>query len=97
MSRYGERKACAIDSLADFSRRPTFRTLSSCFFVLSEYFQHRNVSDLYLQSASWYAEQSPDRFDYRLGETVVSIDKERRSVRTSKGNTFQFVSFIRRW
>lgn len=36
----------------------------------AEYFQHRNVEELYLNDASWYAEQEPDRFAFHIGEQV---------------------------
>ncbi|KAF7349262.1 NAD(P)H nitrite reductase [Mycena sanguinolenta] len=44
---------------------------------LTEYFEHRNVEDLYLNPPSWYAEQKPESFRYFLGETghVIKYDK----------------------
>ncbi|GAA5939388.1 uncharacterized protein JCM15063_004507 [Sporobolomyces koalae] len=57
---------------------------------LTEYFEHRNVTGLYLQTASWYAEQSPERFSYSIGEKVVEIDRQLKCVRTSKGNVYQY-------
>jgi nitrite reductase (NAD(P)H) len=35
-----------------------------------EYFQHRNVEDLYLNDVSWYAEQNPEHFAFHIGEQV---------------------------
>lgn len=55
----------------------------------AEYFQHRNVEELYLNDPSWYAEQQPDRFDFRVGEQVTSIDSANKTVLTSKGNLFE--------
>lgn len=52
--------------------------------------QHRNVSDLYLQSPDWYAAQLPDRFAYSTGEKVIEIDPANKNVHTSKGNTYQY-------
>ncbi|GAA5857736.1 hypothetical protein JCM1840_000889 [Sporobolomyces johnsonii] len=57
---------------------------------LTEYFQHRNVEDLYLNSPSWYAEQLPNRFAFSIGEQVVEIDHVNKNVSTSKGNTYQY-------
>ncbi|GAA5984125.1 hypothetical protein JCM10908_006060 [Rhodotorula pacifica] len=57
---------------------------------LTEYFQHRNVSDLYLQSPDWYSAQLPDRFAYSTGERVIEIDAVHKNVHTSKGNTYQY-------
>ncbi|GAA6024584.1 hypothetical protein JCM11491_000289 [Sporobolomyces phaffii] len=57
---------------------------------LTEYFEHRNVSGLYLQSASWYAEQSPERFAFSTGEKVVEVNAANKTVFTSKGNVYQF-------
>lgn len=36
----------------------------------AEYFQHRNVEDLYLNDVSWYAEQNPEHFAFHIGEQV---------------------------
>lgn len=38
------------------------------YFV--EYFQHRNIEELYLNDASWYAQQAPDCFAFHIGEQV---------------------------
>ncbi|BGO91811.1 hypothetical protein NBRC10512_007608 [Rhodotorula toruloides] len=57
---------------------------------LTEYFQHRNVSDLYLNSPSWYASQLPDRFAFSTGEKVIEIDPLNKNVFTSKGNVYQY-------
>lgn len=35
-----------------------------------EYFQHRNIEDLYLNEVSWYAKQNPDHFAFHIGEQV---------------------------
>jgi nitrite reductase (NAD(P)H) len=37
---------------------------------LTEYFQHRNIEELYLNDLSWYAEQEPERFQFHIGEAV---------------------------
>jgi nitrite reductase (NAD(P)H) len=60
-------------------------------FILSnsEYFQHRNVEELYLNDASWYAAQEPDRFAFHIGEQVTLIDSVAKKVFTSKNNTFE--------
>ena len=58
---------------------------------LSDFFQHRSVSDLFLQSASWYSEQLPDRFAFSVGERVTEIDPVHKNVYTSKGNVYQCV------
>lgn len=57
----------------------------------TEYFQHRNVEELYLNEPSWYAEQRPDRFAFHVGEQVTSIDSQNKTVLTSKGNVFEWV------
>lgn len=36
----------------------------------------------------WYAEQSPERFAFHIGEQVVDIDTGAKVVHTSKGNTY---------
>ncbi|OCF30509.1 nitrite reductase [NAD(P)H], large subunit [Kwoniella heveanensis BCC8398] len=57
---------------------------------LTEYFQHRNIEDLYLNDVSWYAEQNPDHFAFHIGEQVVTIDSTAKTVHTSKNNTFKY-------
>ncbi|KAF5354806.1 hypothetical protein D9756_005269 [Leucocoprinus leucothites] len=57
---------------------------------LTEYFEHRNVENLYLNPPSWYAEQQPDRFRYHLSETVTSLSPEQHLVHTSKGKSFHY-------
>ncbi|WOO81680.1 Nitrite reductase [NAD(P)H] [Vanrija pseudolonga] len=57
---------------------------------LTEYFQHRNIEDLYLHDASWYAEQDPDHFAFHIGQQVVSIDGANKTVLTSENNTFAY-------
>ncbi|SGY20621.1 BQ5605_C016g08108 [Microbotryum silenes-dioicae] len=57
---------------------------------LTEYFQHRNVEDLYLNDPNWYAEQEPDRFAFHVGEQVTLIDSKSKTVSTSRGNTFSY-------
>ncbi|TFK34312.1 NADPH nitrite reductase [Crucibulum laeve] len=57
---------------------------------LTEYFEHRNVEDLYLNPPSWYAEQQPDRFRYHLEETVTSLTPQEHLVHTDKGRFFRY-------
>ncbi|GAA6022628.1 hypothetical protein JCM8202_005024 [Rhodotorula sphaerocarpa] len=57
---------------------------------LTEYFQHRNIADLYLNSPEWYSEQLPDRFSYSTGERVVVIDPASKTVLTSKDRTYTY-------
>ncbi|GAA5872094.1 hypothetical protein JCM8547_003101 [Rhodosporidiobolus lusitaniae] len=57
---------------------------------LTEFFEHRNVEDLYLNKPSWYAEQLPDRFAFSIGERVIEIDPVHKNVYTSKDNTYQY-------
>lgn len=35
-----------------------------------EYFQHRNIEDLYLNDVGWYAKQNPEHFAFHIGEQV---------------------------
>ncbi|GFZ50204.1 Nitrite reductase [NAD(P)H] [Saitozyma sp. JCM 24511] len=57
---------------------------------LTEYFQHRNVEDLYLNDVSWYAEQNPEHFAFHIGEQVLEIDTANKLVHTSKDNSFRY-------
>ncbi|WVQ96928.1 nitrite reductase [NAD(P)H], large subunit [Kwoniella sp. CBS 9459] len=57
---------------------------------LTEYFQHRNIEDLYLNDVGWYAEQNPEHFAFHIGEQVVSVDSAAKIVHTSKGNNFEY-------
>lgn len=58
--------------------------------MILEYFQHRNIEELYLNDASWYAAQEPDRFAFHIGEQVTRIDTENKKVYTSKQNIFDY-------
>jgi nitrite reductase (NAD(P)H) len=53
-----------------------------------DYFQHRDISNLYLNPVEWYASQ--DHFAFHVGEQVVSIDAAAKTVHTSKGNTWRY-------
>ncbi|KAJ7695490.1 NADPH nitrite reductase [Mycena rosella] len=57
---------------------------------LTEYFEHRNVENLYLNPPSWYAEQQPDNFRYFLGEAVTSISPEKHLIHTSQGHVIKY-------
>jgi nitrite reductase (NAD(P)H) len=57
---------------------------------LTEYFQHRSVADLYLQTPSWYAEHAPSRFTFHLGEQVISIDTQGHRIFTDQGHAYQY-------
>uniref|UniRef100_Q9UVH8 Nitrite reductase [NAD(P)H] n=1 Tax=Hebeloma cylindrosporum TaxID=76867 RepID=Q9UVH8_HEBCY len=57
---------------------------------LTEYFEHRNVENLYLNPPSWYAAQQPDRFRYHLSETVTYLSPRDHLVYTSKGRSFKY-------
>ncbi|RXW14988.1 hypothetical protein EST38_g10867 [Candolleomyces aberdarensis] len=57
---------------------------------LTEYFEHRNVENLYLNPPSWYAQHEPHRLSYHLQETVVSISPEDHLVHTDKGRAFRY-------
>ncbi|WVW80433.1 nitrite reductase [NAD(P)H], large subunit [Kwoniella bestiolae CBS 10118] len=57
---------------------------------LTEYFQHRNIEDLYLNDVSWYAKQNPEHFAFHIGEQVTHIDSENKVVKTSKSNEFKY-------
>ncbi|KAI0329154.1 nitrite reductase [Cubamyces sp. BRFM 1775] len=58
--------------------------------ALTEYFQHRNVEKLYLNSPEWYQEQDPERFSFFTGEAVVSLDTEAHAVSTDTGRTIVY-------
>ncbi|KAG8783500.1 hypothetical protein FRC12_019663 [Ceratobasidium sp. 428] len=58
--------------------------------ALTEYFQHRSVEELYLNTPAWYAQQDPDRFVFHVGEQVTKLDHENQCVKTSKGRTIPY-------
>ncbi|KAI0770919.1 nitrite reductase [Trametes elegans] len=58
--------------------------------ALTDYFQHRNVEQLYLNSADWYAKQDPEKFSFHTGETVTALDTVARTVTTDKGRTIAY-------
>ncbi|GAA5924803.1 hypothetical protein JCM10213_000447 [Rhodosporidiobolus nylandii] len=57
---------------------------------LTEFFEHRNISKLFLNPPAWYADQQPDRFAYSTGEKIIEIDSTNKTVYSSKGNTYQY-------
>ncbi|KAI9062280.1 nitrite reductase [Trametes sanguinea] len=57
---------------------------------LTEYFEHRNIEKLYLNSPEWYQQQDPERFSFHVGETVVSLDTEARIVTTDAARTVAY-------
>ncbi|KAF9007403.1 NADPH nitrite reductase [Cyathus striatus] len=57
---------------------------------LTEYFEHRNVENLYLNPPSWYAAQQPDRMAYHLSERVTSLSPSSHLVHTDKGRSFRY-------
>ncbi|OSD05584.1 nitrite reductase [Trametes coccinea BRFM310] len=57
---------------------------------LTEYFEHRNIEKLYLNSPEWYQQQDPDQFSFHVGETVVTLDTEAGTVTTDAGRTVAY-------
>jgi nitrite reductase (NAD(P)H) len=57
---------------------------------LTSYFQHRNVEDLYLNPASWYASMPEGSLNYHLNTLVSSIDTANKTVSTSNGDTVPY-------
>lgn len=57
---------------------------------LTSYFQHREVENLYLNPASWYASMPQGSLSYHLNTLVTSIDTEKKSVQTSQGDTVPY-------
>ncbi|KAG8710109.1 hypothetical protein FRC11_004844, partial [Ceratobasidium sp. 423] len=58
--------------------------------ALTEYFQHRSVEELYLNSPAWYAEQDPERFTFYVGEQVTKLDHQAHCATTSKNRTIPY-------
>lgn len=58
--------------------------------MAAEYFQHRNIEDLYLNDVGWYAQQNPEHFAFHIGEQVMTVDTTAKKVHTSKGNVFEY-------
>ncbi len=57
---------------------------------LTSFFQHRNVEDLYLNPASWYASMPEGSLNYHLNTLVTSIDTKNKTVGTSHGDTVPY-------
>ncbi|KAK5721389.1 hypothetical protein LTR17_014600 [Elasticomyces elasticus] len=57
---------------------------------LTSFFQHREVENLYLNPASWYASMPEGSLSYHLNTMVSSIDTEKKTVETSKGDTVPY-------
>ena len=54
---------------------------------LTQYFQHRQVEELYLNPASWYASMPEGSLNYHLNTLVTSINTSEKTVETSSGTT----------
>lgn len=54
---------------------------------LTSFFQHRQVENLYLNPASWYAGMPPGSLNYHLNTTVTSVNTTEKTVGTSNGQT----------
>lgn len=57
---------------------------------LTSFFQHRQVENLYLNPASWYASMPQGSLDYHLNTLVTGIDTEKKEVSTAKGTTVAY-------
>ena len=57
---------------------------------LTSFFQHRQAENLYLNPASWYASMPEGSLNYHLNTLVTSIDTDKKSVETSKGDTVPY-------
>lgn len=51
---------------------------------LTSFFEHRNVEELYLNPASWYASLPEASLSYQLDTRVISIDSRNKEVETTK-------------
>ncbi|TKA24886.1 Nitrite reductase [NAD(P)H] [Salinomyces thailandicus] len=57
---------------------------------LTSFFQHREVENLYLNPASWYASMPEGSLNYHLNTLVTSIDTDKKTVGTSNGDTVPY-------
>ncbi|THC96145.1 hypothetical protein EYZ11_004366 [Aspergillus tanneri] len=57
---------------------------------LSSFFEHRRIEDLYLNPKEWYGSFQDRSFDYHLNTRVTDIYPERKSVKTSIGDTIAY-------
>ncbi|KAF2723341.1 nitrite reductase [Polychaeton citri CBS 116435] len=53
---------------------------------LTSFFQHRQVENLYLNPASWYASMPEGSLSYHLNTLVTAVDTEKKFVTTKKGD-----------
>ncbi|KAI0757771.1 nitrite reductase [Daedaleopsis nitida] len=58
--------------------------------ALTDFFQHRNIEKLYLNSPEWYAQLNPDRFEFHTGEAVTSLNPDAHTVTTDKGRVIPY-------
>ncbi|KAF2159615.1 hypothetical protein M409DRAFT_29934 [Zasmidium cellare ATCC 36951] len=57
---------------------------------LTSFFQHREVENLYLNPASWYASMPKGSLSYHLNTLVTLVDTEKKTVETAKGDTVPY-------
>ena len=57
---------------------------------LTSFFQHREVKNLYLNPEEWYTKAPGGSLNYHLNTLVTEIDKEKREVKTSSGQSVTY-------
>ena len=58
---------------------------------LSEYFSGKTAEDLYMNKLSWYGDND---IELHIGEKVVSIDRDKKTVTSSKGKVLEYDKLV---
>ena len=61
---------------------------------LTSFFQHREVEQMYLNPASWYASMPEGSLNYHLNTRVTSIDTGEKTVETSNGDIVPYDTLV---
>lgn len=57
---------------------------------LTEYFEHKNFDKLLLSPKTFYEERNKNRWNFKVNEAVVEVDKINKTAITSKGNKYEY-------
>ncbi|ODV96270.1 hypothetical protein PACTADRAFT_2561 [Pachysolen tannophilus NRRL Y-2460] len=61
---------------------------------LTEYFEHRNFDNLLLSPKEFYDNRDQSKWDFRLDDPVVELNREEKKVKTSKGMTYSYDKLV---
>ena len=61
---------------------------------LTEYFEHKNFDKLLLSPKTFYEERNKNRWNFKVDEAVVEVDRDHKVAKTSKGNSYEYDTLV---